>query len=426
MISDKRRRARSAAGGGGPVRSSPLDRNPGGRKGRGPAANSQSTATTIISGRLDGIDGLRAAAALWVVGFHIHAFSHVRFPAWTGIDLFLRSGSTGVSLFLVLSGFCLYLPYAGGRSERFQAGAFFKRRFQRLMPAYCVALAGSAILAIVIPTFSGSPIDWRDIGLSLAAHLAQLQALFPSTFYSLNGAYWSLGLEWQLYLLLPLLILAVRRFGLGWTVVSVVLVNIAYRSALWAIDGRLLAHDSPWLQYVLPNQFAGRWAEFALGMVAAELYVAGRVPAVARKLWPALALLVPLSILLVGTQLSHIVFGSVFAILLLLVLSPGNPIQRVFSWRPLVAVGIMSYSLFLVHQPLVQFSAALLLAHGASHGQAFFELVLAIPLIFALAWALFIGVERRALTAYRFTSPGLLERVLFFRSSPSVPAPADH
>src|SRR5258708_29944634 len=101
--------------------------------------------------RLPGVDGLRAIAAMWVVLFHMTAFSGAQFHNIPGLDLFLRSGSTGVSLFLVLSGFCLFLPFAGGRLHRFKAGEFFRRRCKRLMPAYYVAL----VLALALAVFTG-------------------------------------------------------------------------------------------------------------------------------------------------------------------------------------------------------------------------------------------------------------------------------
>src|SRR5438552_9713921 len=183
-----------------------------------PAADAMSTASAAVlaarpatsahSRRLQGVDGLRALAALWVVLFHIHAFSGAHVGLIPGLDLFLRSGSTGVSLFLVLSGFCLFLPFAGGRLHRFKAGEFFRRRCKRLMPAYYVAL----VLALALSVFTAG--KWGLPGLTLGetafqlfTHVALIHTLFPTAFYSLNGAFWSLGLAWQLYLSLPLLIL---------------------------------------------------------------------------------------------------------------------------------------------------------------------------------------------------------------------------
>src|SRR4051794_17084576 len=95
-------------------------------------------ATAATASRLSAVDGLRAAAALWVLLFHMRAFSGVQL--WPGLDLLVRSGSTGVSLFLVLSGFCLYSPYAGGRLARFNGREFFRRRIRRLLPAYYASL----------------------------------------------------------------------------------------------------------------------------------------------------------------------------------------------------------------------------------------------------------------------------------------------
>src|ERR1700676_2088627 len=85
------------------------------------------------------------------------AFSHAQFPQVPGLDLFLKSGSTGVSLFLVLSGFCLFLPFAGGRTARFKGGEFFRRRSKRLMPAYYVALLLALALALVSADALGVP-----------------------------------------------------------------------------------------------------------------------------------------------------------------------------------------------------------------------------------------------------------------------------
>src|SRR3979411_2644760 len=121
--------------------------------------------------RLAGVDGLRAAAAMWVVLFHIRVFSGAHLP-FQPLDLFVRSGSTGVSLFLVLSGFCLYLPFAAGRSGRFKTWSFFVRRARRLLPAYYCSLG----LALALNLIGGGnlglgPLSLKDVAGPLGTHL---------------------------------------------------------------------------------------------------------------------------------------------------------------------------------------------------------------------------------------------------------------
>jgi peptidoglycan/LPS O-acetylase OafA/YrhL len=355
------------------------------------------------SNRLPGIDGLRAVAALWVVFFHIHAFSQAYFAHLPGFDLFLRSGSTGVSLFLVLSGFCLYIPFAGGRTDRFKAVQFFQRRGRRLLPAYYVSL----VLAVALNILGAVQLGYEhftplQLGWQILTHATLTHTLFPGTFYSLNGAYWSLGLEWQLYLGLPLLVLGIRRFGLRATVLAVITCSVLYLLGLqFALQRGLVAGDSLMATAVLPNQLPGRWAEFAFGMVAAELYATGQITKWAAKTKYAvllLGLLVPLSIATSGLALSHLLYGLVFAVLLGVVLASGNLVSRFCSWRPLVALGTMSYSLYLVHQPIIQGLAYLLQSLGhLSPNTTFLVLVLLLPVVFLVAYLLYIAVEKRTL-----------------------------
>lgn len=356
--------------------------------------------------RLSGIDGLRAFAALWVVLFHIRAFSGARLHGLIApFDLVVRSGSTGVSLFLVISGFCLYLPFAAGRQGRFKTRDFLVRRVKRLMPAYYASLAFFALL-YAVGGLGLSRIALPDLGGQLVTHATMTHQLFPGSFYALNGAYWSLGLEWELYLALPLLIIGIRRFGLLKTALAAVGFNIAYRLLLW----QLIAHGvipagSALATAVLPNQLPGRWAEFVFGMIAAELFASGRLARWAgridtRVLVLAPVALTPLSLLVVGTPLSHLMFGGVFFLLLCAVLATDNPVRRAFNWRPLVRLGLMSYSLYLVHQPLVQAGASLFRTRlDLTPSTAFLALILCIPLIILAAWLLFTGVERYTLTS---------------------------
>jgi peptidoglycan/LPS O-acetylase OafA/YrhL len=368
------------------------------------------------SNRLPAVDGLRAVAALWVVLFHLGALSHVTFPQAPALELFMRSGSTGVSLFLVLSGFCLFLPFAGGRTARFKVGEFFRRRFRRLAPAYYTSLVLSLVLAIFTAGPLGVPQLTLESGLwQLATHATLTHSLFPETFYALNGAYWSLGLEWQLYLALPLLVLGIRRFGLGPTLIFAIACNVVYRVGLGlAIDRGLVAAGSPLAEFVLPNQLFGRWAEFALGMLAADLYASGRLLRMQRRvplMMGIIVALIPLGILASKLELAHLLYGALFFTLLCVVLISDTVVSRVLAWRPLVAIGTMSYSLYLVHQPVIQGVVAWFTVYqpAASPTTVFVWLLVLVPGIFFLAWLLFITVERRTMgpTAAGALSPRL-------------------
>jgi peptidoglycan/LPS O-acetylase OafA/YrhL len=150
----------------------------------------------------------------------------------------------------------------------------------------------------------------------------------------------------------------------------------------------------------LPNVLPGRWAEFALGMLAAELYRKGSLGAWSRRLRYGLIILLPASVLAVGDPLSHLLFGAVFFVVLGLALTDGGLLNRVFSWPPLVRVGVMSYSLYLVHQPLIQALAHVLRTDAQLTPRAtFVALVLLLPLVFLATALLFFGVEQWTLTS---------------------------
>ncbi len=364
--------------------------------------------------RLAGVDGLRAAAAMWVVLFHIRVFSGARLPIQP-LDFFVRSGSTGVSLFLVISGFCLYLPFAAGRQGRFKTGTFFIRRARRLLPAYYVSLLFALALNVIGGAYLGfAHLTAGDIAWQMSTHLALVHTLFTSSFYALNGAYWSLGLEWQLYLALPLLIIGIRRFGLLPALAAAVVVNLVYRLGLAVAAGKGWVPSGVVQTVVLPNLLPGRWAEFVFGMLTAELYARGtlaRLPRVATYAWAPMAVI---AVAAASLPLSHIAFGAVFTLLLIAVLNERGLVSRMFAWRPLVAMGITSYSLYLVHQPVVQ-AMAFVLRHdlGLSPSRAFVALIALLPVIFAVAWLLFVTVERYTLTSRPVEISGRLAAILF-------------
>ncbi|MGZ4619877.1 MAG: acyltransferase family protein, partial [Frankiaceae bacterium] len=165
-----------------------------------------------------------------------------------------------------------------------------------------------------------------------------------------------------------------------------------------AVAAGAIGSGGIWAAVVLPNFFLGRWSEFALGMCAAELHSRGLTGRWLRPITIAAVLCAAVGLLVPDNPLSHVFFGVVFFALLCAVLARGNRTAAAFSWRPLATIGVMSYSLYLVHQPLVEvFAAALGAGSDRSPRQVFLGLLLLLPVFLSVAWLLFVLVERRTL-----------------------------
>lgn len=212
------------------------------------------------------VEGLRGIAVLLVIFFHYAVLREGRFDdPWIAaiasveaINRIVHHGYLGVDLFFVISGFLLALPWfvhaREGRAPPSVAG-FYRRRFRRIAPAYYLQLA--ALFVAVLPLLHGAGY-WRSdlyaYAWNAVAHGLFVHNLFPLTSASMgvNGALWTLGVEAQFYLLLPLAApLFVRR----------PIVMLAASLAI-AIAWRWLARDD-----FLRAQLPAYLGHFALGIV---------------------------------------------------------------------------------------------------------------------------------------------------------------
>jgi len=141
------------------------------------------------------LDGVRAFACLSVISYHVYYFfskSH-HLPVITDgiIAGIFNSGWSGVSLFFVLSGFLLFLPYAKallGDAQLPAARTFYLRRVLRIMPAYYVSLV--LLILILNPEFLQ-----LDHLLNLGLFVTFLMDA-PLTYQHINGPFWTLAVEW--------------------------------------------------------------------------------------------------------------------------------------------------------------------------------------------------------------------------------------
>jgi peptidoglycan/LPS O-acetylase OafA/YrhL len=326
----------------------------------------------LIEGRLQSIDAMRGVAALGVVLYHTILQTQNAVPAnffrWPVKFLqFLSSfGYVGVFLFFVISGFCIHLQWAKSRASKqpqpIQFGSFWKRRIRRLYPPYLIAFALFMLVAALTTGINLSHFFVYDVVM----HLLMLHNLDPHTCYSINGVFWTLAVEEQLYLAYFLLLFLRTRWGWGPTLLICALARIGWRlfsHAAWATTGAIIP---------FPEAAASHWFTWALGAIAVEAaFGLVQLPKWCRNLWiggAAIVLASAISLFLPTLQydslaheslwmLMHPLWGLGFFVLV------NRAVQAEQSWlgrlkRPRVVtaaafVGVFSYSLYLTHELVI-------------------------------------------------------------------------
>ena len=292
------------------------------------------------------IDGLRAIAVIAVFLNHID-------------KALLPSGHLGVDIFFVISGFVITSSLINHRPEGFGSflAGFYARRFRRLLPAL---LAFVAVASVLICLVNPKPDASIRAGIAAVFGVSNLYFLSQQTNYFGSDAdlnifthTWSLGVEEQFYLLFPLLVWLMGlpgRPGRG-PAVRLALVLIPLLLASWLFYRSASGSDQDAAFYLMPARF---WelASGSLCFLAATFIVPGRWRRFRYPLLVLLLMLVCLALKMeVGFLSSYRLTTVVVAltVLLLLSLHPGALAWRLLSARPLVALGLMSYSLYLWH-----------------------------------------------------------------------------
>jgi peptidoglycan/LPS O-acetylase OafA/YrhL len=323
----------------------------------------------VVPGRRDYrlLDGVRAIAALMVVGYHAHA----RSADATGWDPAAHL-NMGVTVFFVLSGFLLYRPFVdarlrGARPPR--VGSYLRRRFFRVVPAYWVAIT---VLGLALPAYV--PVLSQDWPL----YYSLTQTWDPDTTFGGLAPAWSLSVEVAFYLLLPAVAAGLHRllggrrpaaqaraeFGLYAGVV--VLTSIAFRFVLDRGDGPL--GFLTWTILGHLDWFAGGMA-LALASALWErrpvdarpwvVRFAGRRPTTC---WLAAAALFAVVGFVDGNPGNVVHIASLLVAVLLVVPAVfgddrGGPIRAFLGSRAMSWLGTISYGIFLWNEPFAGWSS---------------------------------------------------------------------
>lgn len=320
------------------------------------------------------LDGLRGLAALYVLFVHIDPVLNpeiaTQFPLWFSLFLkFLRNGAFSVVIFITLSGYGLMLSIARSQSGFIKGGilGYLKRRSWRILPSYYISLGVCLLMAVgvfLLERFSEFRWDKVAAGVQfnphfslwdLSTHLLLIHNLSLDTYRAINPPLWSIGSEWQLYFIFPFLLLPIwRKWGIKLTVVTgfiiglipVYLFNDAFSSA------------APW--------FIGI---FALGMAAADIGFSQEPNVIKLRQtlpWKTLALVFTILALITEWRPLglHLWIGETFLGLACTCLfiscteqvlqnQPLPRILQIFEHPWIVALGGFSYSLYLIHGPIV-------------------------------------------------------------------------
>ena len=345
------------------------------------------------------LDGVRACAILFVIVFHINRLTGD--SLWSSTENPLASsvstaGGTGVTLFFVLSGFLLFMPFAKALLFNTQwplNRVFYLRRFLRIVPGYYVSL-------LLLILFLHPEYLHRDHLKDLALFLTFFMDSSRATFRQLDGPFWTLATEWQFYMILPLITLAIallmRRVPIQKRLQAVTLCLAGLIAlGLFVRYYGFYFQARPSATFLVPRKYlnivlfftfgiTGKYTEdFAVGMFVSLCYIYAQHPSTSKKFaqtwerlsmwlwgggmiilvfsamwhfnanspggWPFLNGLLPYF-----NWLSEMVLAFGYAACIAAILYGPLGLKRLFQWPLLRWIGLISYSLYMWHYPLLQ------------------------------------------------------------------------
>jgi peptidoglycan/LPS O-acetylase OafA/YrhL len=327
------------------------------------------------------IDGLRAVAVSSVILFHAHFHLF-------GLELF-KGGYVGVDIFFVISGYLITrIIFYELERDAFSLAYFYERRARRILPALLLLIAVTVVVGLLVMP----PKPFSDLARSIFAVIFFVANIYfyiredyfaePSDLTPLLHT-WSLSVEEQFYLLFPLLLVLVWKFA-RWALIPLLITGTVTSLLLAIYTDR---HDPSAAFYLFHNR---AW-EILAGCLLARLEhkhnpswavgIAAVLPAVGFGL-------IGISICLLGFQETSIGWNTGLAVLgTALIIRFGNggdPLSRLLARGPIVGLGLISYSLYLWHQPVFAFARFFML--NAPDNTTFLVLILICLCLAYLSW----------------------------------------
>lgn len=328
--------------------------------------------------RIAVLDGIRAYAILVIMGFHLWQQSWLQYVLPRDVFSFLgirdfnlvwipRTGYMLVDVLLLLSAFCLFLPYAQQMTDPTartpdDLWPFYKKRLVRILPPYLLCIVFFAVFLVRPTEYTSAALYFKD----LLSHLTFTHTFSDFTYFSTKypTTLWTLCIEMQFYLLFPLLARLFRRFPLqtwlGMTVLAQLFIALFARTNDGGADRFLI------------NQLPAFLGVFANGMLGAYLccVLHSHRGLLTEKIAAGLGtgfsfLFLSLLILMLKDGLNHaenvqrwqvdyrFVFSAVACLLILSLDHAHKAVQWVFSNKPVRFAAAISYNLYIWHSTVL-------------------------------------------------------------------------
>ncbi|MFZ5960132.1 acyltransferase family protein [Pseudomonas sp. QL9] len=298
-------------------------------------------------------ESVRGLAILLVFAFHFlgDVYGYKMRPDASYLSSFLFGGDTGVSLFFVLSGFLLTLPFFS--DTPLKLGEYLRNRALRILPMYY-------LMVLVAGWWTG---QWQQVPRALAFQELKISELFP-----MGAVWWSLVVEIQFYLLLPCIVLLAQHKSGRWLLLPLLAAGIHIYWQISQVPLDQLNQLDGWVSY--RNTLLGRWPLFGVGAMLAWVHVwlgpRLQTSQLASRRWPgSLVLLLALLLLAVilhqrvaylgafpahALWFSHYVLEAIGWGIFLFTLLHLRPLGSALLVNPVFnRIGLWSYSLYLVH-----------------------------------------------------------------------------
>ena len=304
---------------------------------------------------IDKIDGVRGIAILLVLSYHTQltifpdfetkGYNNNGILIFKGVQSFILNfnpmgqGAIGVILFLVISGFLIHLIYLKSETK-LNIKTFFSKRFWRIYPPYLIVL-----LFLFI-----NKIDLTGSGIkSILSHIFLVHNLNDKTFFSINPSFWSIALECQLYLIYPVYLFILNRFGKYKTITFIFLIHFLLVLVAHLYNVYSLSYGASVLSC---------WCIWCSGAFLADRYHTGKKIFPKPFFWLLFFYLMLILFQLFSYTNYFIILPKIFlCVALIETILYSNYIDNIFIFQKIFGllslIGVISYSVYLIHQPFL-------------------------------------------------------------------------